>query len=253
MKIILIEDEKLALNKIKRLLSSLGEDFRILAEISSVEEGFQFLESSSFRDADLIFSDIQLSDGLSFQIFEKHPTDTPIVFTTAYDQYALKAIRVSGIDYLLKPFAKEDLKAAVEKYKSFKKRLSHQQESILELLDHFQKSSTEFPNFISYFKNQIIPISSKDVSCFFIKDQLSFALHASQKSPLNETLDAIERRLPKRHFFRANRQHIIRREYIQNIENYFNGKLLVKMESVLIPSVIVSKEKSSLFKKWLEL
>ena len=253
MEIIIIEDEKLALQKIKRLLSSLGENFRILMEITSVEEGLDFFEDNPARQVDLIFSDIQLSDGLSFQIFEKYPTDTPIIFTTAYDEYALEAIRGTGIDYLLKPFAKADLKIAVEKYRNLRKKLSNQQGDILQLLDHFQKTKPEFPNFISYFKDKIIPVSSKEVSCFFIENQLSFALHDSRKSPLNETLDKIERRLPESHFFRANRQHIIRREYIQSIEHYFNGKLLVKLKTNLISSVIISKERSSSFKKWLEL
>ena len=253
MKIIIIEDEKLALQKIKRLLTSLEEDFQILGEIASVEEGFHFFENHTAPQADLIFSDIQLSDGLSFQIFEQYPTNTPIIFITAYDAYALKAIQSTGIDYLLKPFTQADLKTAIEKYKNLRKALSNQQGHILQLLDHFQPNKPEFPHFVSYFKDKIIPISSRDVSCFFIENQLSFALHDSQKSPLNETLDRIEKRLPKSHFFRANRQHIIRREYIQSIEQYFNGKLLVKMKSPLIPSIVISKEKSSSFKKWLEL
>ena len=253
MKIIIIEDEKLALQKIKRLLNSLEEDFQILMEITSVEEGFNFFKNDTTRQADLIFSDIQLSDGLSFQIFEKYPTNTPIIFTTAYDEYALKAIRGTGIDYLLKPFTKADLKIAIKKYKNLKEKLSNQQGNILQLLDHFQNNKPEFPNFISYFKDKIIPISSKEVSCFFIENQLSFALHNSKKSPLNETLDNIQKRLPERYFFRANRQHIIRREYIQSIEHYFNGKLLVTMKTPLLSSIIISKEKSASFKKWLEL
>lgn len=253
MNIILIEDEKLALNKIKRLLNSLEEEFNIIFEITSLEEGFQLLGNNSFEQADLIFSDIQLSDGLSFQLFEKYPTDTPIIFTTAYDEYALEAIRTSGIDYLLKPFTKDDLKAAIEKYKNLRKKFSSQKDNILQLINQFQRSSVEFPNFLTYFKEKIIPINSKEVSCFFIENQMCYALHGTQKSLLNDTLDKVEKRLPTIHFFRANRQHIIRREYIKSIEHSFNGKLLVKMKTAIVPSVVISKEKSASFKKWLEL
>ncbi len=252
MKIIIIEDEKLALHKIKRLLNDLEEDFQILDEITSVAEGYDFFEKNMPVQADLIFSDIQLSDGLSFQIFEKYPMNIPIIFTTAYDEYALKAIRGTGIDYLLKPFTKTDLQSALEKYKNLGKKLANQQGNILQLLDLFQNNKPEFPHFVSYFKDKIIPIDSKDVSCFFIEDQMSFAVHNAHKSPLNETLDKIEKRLPENYFFRANRQHIIRREYIESVENYFNGKLMVKMKIAQTPSVIISKEKSSAFKKWLE-
>ena len=253
MKIIIIEDEKLALQKIKRLLQALEEDFEILVEIGSVEAGLIYLKEATFAQADLIFSDIQLSDGLSFHLFEKYPTHTPIIFTTAYDEYALQAIRTSGIDYLMKPFTKKDLAVAINKYKNFKKKLSNQEENINTLFEYFQNKKPEFPNFVSYFKDKIIPISSKDVSCFYIENQLSFAIHNEQKSPLNETLDAIERRLPKNHFFRANRQHIIRRNYIGVVEQYFNGKLLVQIKSSIVKSVVVSKEKSSIFKQWLSL
>ena len=216
------------------------------------KKAIDFFENQRALQADLIFSDIQLSDGLSFQIFEKYPTNTPVIFTTAYDEYALKAIRGTGIDYLLKPFTKTDLQFAIEKYKSLSKKLANQQGNILQLLNMFQNNKPKFPHFVSYFKNKIIPIDSKDVSCFFIEDQLSFALHNGHKSPLNETLDKIEKRLPESYFFRANRQHIIRREYIESVEHYFNGKLLVKMKRIQTSSIVISKEKSSAFKKWLE-
>lgn len=253
MNIILIEDESLALNKIKRLLKAIRNDFNIIGEIKSVEQGLQFSKERTFNQADLIFSDIQLSDGLSFQIFEKHPTDTPIIFITAYDEYALQAFRVSGIDYLLKPFKKEDLAFAIKKYQNLKQKLSNQPSNLLQLLNHFQGRTNVFPNFISYFKDKIIPINSQEVSCFFIENQMSFALLGTQKKPLNETLDKIEQRLPEYHFFRANRQHIIRRGVIKSIESFFNGKLIVQLESAYIPSVTISKEKSTLFKRWLEL
>ena len=253
MNIIIIEDESLALKKIKRLFNALDMDFSIIAEIKSVEQGLHFSEKDLFKQADLIFSDIQLSDGLSFQIFEKYPTHTPIIFTTAYDEYALKAFQVSGIDYLLKPFQKEDLESAIKKYQNFKSKLSNHQSSILQLLDQFQQSNHVFPNFISYFKDKIIPINSQKVSCFFIENQVVFAIYGTQKSPLNDTLDKIEKRLPEHHFFRANRQHIISRESIKSIEHFFNGKLKVQLNTAFISSVTISKEKSSLFKRWLEL
>ena len=252
MNILIIEDEQLALQKIKRLLKALEEEFHILAEIKSVEEGFHYLESHTFEQADVIFSDIQLSDGLSFQLFEQHPTHTPIIFTTAYDEYALKAFRVSGIDYLLKPFTREDLAAAIHKYQNFKSKLTDQSSGIQQLIHHFQGQVIEFPHFISYYKDQIIPINGEEVMGFFIENQVSYALHGTQKSPLNDPLDKIEKRLPPRHFFRANRQHIIRRELIQRIESYFHGKLIVTLKSPHVPSVIISKEKSPAFKKWLE-
>jgi two-component system, LytTR family, response regulator LytT len=249
--IIIIEDEKLAVTRIKRMLNELEDTFEIVGEIKSVKEGIDWFENNQATTLDLIFSDIQLLDGISFEIFERFSITTPIIFTTAFDEYLLKAFKNYGIEYLLKPFSNKDLTSAIEKFKTLKKGSSQgilfSEEMFRELLKNREK---KFPTLISYSRDKIIPVNTEDVVCFSLSHQSVFAHTESHKWLLNESLNQIEELIPQHHFYRANRQFIIQRKFIKEIENYFGGKLKV-ITTIKHDDILISKDNCKDFKDWL--
>jgi two-component system, LytTR family, response regulator LytT len=176
-KIIIIEDENLAVSRLKRLLNELEDSFEIVAEIKSVKQGQNWFSSMPVVQTDLIFSDIQLLDGISFEIFEKFKISIPIIFTTAFDEYLLKAFKSYGIEYLLKPFSSDDLSSAVEKFKTLKKDVAKVNSFSEDTLKQFIKNieQPQFPTYISYVREKIIPIKSEDIAYFSLNHQSVFA------------------------------------------------------------------------------
>jgi two-component system response regulator LytT len=251
-KIIIIEDENLAVTRIKRMLSELEDTFEIVTEIKSVKEGMEWFEAYENKPLDFILSDIQLLDGISFEIFERFSITTPIIFTTAYDEYLLKAFKNYGIEYLLKPFSNKDLSSAIEKFKSLKKGPSpsfqFSEEMFRELL---KNKENKFPTLISYARDKIIPVKTEEVVYFSLSHQSVFAHSENHKWLLNESLNQIEDLLPRHHFYRANRQFIIQRKYIKEIENYFGGKLKI-LATIKHEDILISKDNCKDFKDWLK-
>lgn len=252
-KIIIIEDENLAISRIKRLLNQLDDTFEIITEIAGVKEGLHWFIANPNTPTDLIFSDIQLLDGLSFEIFEKIKITTPIIFTTAFDEYLLKAFKTYGIEYLLKPFSSDDLTIAVNKFKALQRGTSAQSSIADNRLKEFIKGleQPQFPTFISYSKEKIIPIKSEDIAYFSLEHLSVFAHTANNKWFLTESLNQIQEKLPHHHFYRANRQSIIQRKYIKEIDNYFNGRLKVAL-SIENEEILISKDNCKDFKDWLQ-
>ena len=252
MKVVIIEDESIAIRKLKKLISEINPEIEIIAELESVYDAKKWFQSNSISKIDLLFSDIQLSDGLSFEILEKIDLKLPIIFTTAFDEYALKAFKLNGVDYLLKPIQKEELKQAIDKFESTKKLYSQNQLIDIQLLiNQFKHSSIKFPNFISYQKDKLIPIVCENVAYFYIQNLIVYAVIDKTEYVLDETMDEIEKRLPSQLFFRANRQFIIQKKYILNAEIYFNNRLILRLIVKTPEDIIISREKTSLFKNWL--
>lgn len=263
--IVIIEDETPALNRIKRLLGALVPDANIKAEIRSVEEGRAWFEENTAMGIDLIFSDIHLSDGLAFDIFEDYVITTPIIFTTAFDEYSLKAFSTTGIDYLLKPIDKDKLSEAIEKFRDLQRRFAKSNPTddgtvrtgsdLSQLFSQFQNNgqNDSYPNLLGDFKYKLVPFSSKDVICFIIEQQQCTAVTTSQRYPMSESLEQIGSRLPDYQFFRANRQSLIHRAFIKSVEQYYHGKLLIQMDTKeKFEPIIVSKEKAAAFRQWLQ-
>jgi two-component system LytT family response regulator len=172
MKVIIIEDESIAIRRLRKLVKEINPEIEIIAELESVYEAKKWFNSNSLLEIDLLFSDIQLSDGLSFEIFENLDSKLPIIFTTAYDEYALNAFKLNGVDYLLKPIQKEELKKAIIKFQNVRQHYSNNQMSDIRLLiNQFKNPVVIFPNFLCYQKDKILPISSENVSVFYIKNQ----------------------------------------------------------------------------------
>lgn len=252
MKIVIIEDEGIALRRLRKLLLEVNPSVVIVAELESVQEAREWFRMNGQEPVEIILSDIQLSDGLSFEIFEEIKTNLPVIFTTAYDEYAIRAFKFNGIDYLLKPIVKEELGQALDKFALTKKMYSQDHLSDLhKLINDFRFRPALLPGFISYNKGKLIPVQSESVICFYLRNQIVHAVTDSGEYPLEETLDQVEARLPKDHFFRANRQFIIQRKHIAHAEVYFNNRLVVRLDTKLSEQIIISRDKAPLFKEWL--
>ena len=252
MKIILIEDEGVALRRLRKLIVDLDPAIEIVAELESVLNAKDWFSRNGISDVDLIFSDIQLSDGLSFEIFEPLNLHLPIIFTTAYDEFALRAFKLNGVDYLLKPIQKEEVQRALEKFARTKSGFSHDQLfQLSHLISQMKQTTKASPVFISYIKDQMIPVSSDSVICFYTSSQTVFAMTEQREFVINETLEEIENRLPPDLFFRANRQFIIQKKFVMNAELYFNNRLIVHLSTKTAERIIISREKVNPFKDWL--
>lgn len=252
MKVIIIEDESIALRRLKKLIQEIDPFIEIIAEIESVEDGKKWFQMHATAEIHLVFSDIQLSDGLSFEIFEQTSFNLPVIFTTAYDEYALRAFKLNGIDYLLKPIQKEDIKLALKKLDQTKKLYSKNQiADIQALINQFQNVAIKNPRFISYQREKLIPLDSESIAYFFIQNLIVYAVNEKGEYVLEDTMDDIEKRLPAHLFFRANRQYIIQKKFINNAEIYFNNRLLIHLTLKTPEAIIISREKSALFKNWL--
>jgi DNA-binding LytR/AlgR family response regulator len=250
MKIIIIEDEKPAARLLKRRVEKLG--FEVAEMLHSVEESIIWLKENSAPD--LIFLDIQLSDGLSFEIFNQVEISSAIIFTTAYDEYVLKAFKLNSIDYLLKPVDEEELKFALEK---FEKQFQSSQTSID--IDSIKKlfSTNKTQDFKERYSikigNSIKIIETENIECFFSENKASFIHTKENKNYLVDySLEKIEEQLDPKKFFRINRSQIIRIDSIKEITVYSNSRLKIILQTYNESELIVSREKVTDFKKWLE-
>lgn len=253
MRIVIIEDEKLVAAELLTLLREYLPEAEVETVIDSVEAGKEWFANRAMPD--LIFSDIQLSDGLSFEIFEGRNILAPIIFTTAYDEFALKAFRLNSIDYLLKPIGKAELKRAVDKFRQIHgntnpERLRLQFEQLMHDMRQGKKYKTRFS---AHYGQSIVPINSDKLSGFY-KDELIFLLTRSGEKLISDyhTLDELEELLDPEKFYRANRQFIVFIDAVLGFKTHYTGKLLLQLEGHEGLEIVVSREKASSFKKWFE-
>jgi len=252
MKIILLEDEGIALRRLKKILMEIDPEIEIIAELESVFDAKNWFSQHIGTDTDLIFSDIQLSDGISFEVFESLQTELPIVFTTAYDEFALRAFKLNGVDYLLKPIQKEEVNKALDKFARSRAVYSRDQLSHLnEIIHQLKQPTKDAPVFIAYIKDQMIPVTAASVICFYINNQTVFAMTEQREFVMSESLEEIECRLPGDQFFRANRQFIIQKRFVASAELYFNNRLVVHLLLKAPEKIVISREKCPQFKDWL--
>jgi DNA-binding LytR/AlgR family response regulator len=260
MKILIVEDEALAVEKLQRLLNKYPAEVTIVEVFDSVKKTVQWFEHAT-ELPDLILMDIHLSDGLSFDIFKQVRIKAPVIFVTAYDQYALKAFKANGIDYLLKPIDYDDLKNSLDKFQaqfnqpvaSPAPTVAAQMESLLEHFNHLKKEDYK-ARFLVKAGNKLVPITIDEVA-YFYKDEIVFLLtNGNKKYHVNYSLDELERILDPRLFFRANRQFIVHVQSIESIHPYFKGKLKLQLQPVPTAAneVLVSQEKASKFKDWVD-
>lgn len=247
MKTLIIEDEAPAARKLVKLLEELEPDMEVLDILDSVQEGIEWLTTNEHPD--LIFSDIHLADGESFLIFEEVFPKCPIIFTTAFDQYAIRAFEVNSVDYLLKPFSAEQLKNSLVK---FKERVGSTEHRLQTILDEFSGKKAK-QRFLISKGDSLIPVNSSEIAYVFTEDKsVMIKTFEGNKYFINYTLDEVEQQLDELQFFRLNRQVICNLSSIAKISNYFNGKLKVELKPSYEGELVVSRTKASVFKSWLE-
>jgi DNA-binding LytR/AlgR family response regulator len=255
MKAVIIEDEAINAQELIKKLATVAEDVEVIEVLPSVKAAKRWLMNNT--EPDLLFMDIQLSDGISFEIFDQYKITCPIIFTTAYDEYALRAFKVNSVDYLLKPVNVNELKAALEKCRRLSKDNTRVPADWEELLRTLTGSAERQPmyreKFIVHQRQQWIPVFTKDIA-YFMRDSLNFLItFREEKFYLDfNSLEEIEDIIDPRVFFRANRQCIINTNAIASIRLHDNGKLSLHLKSPLKSVIEVSREKAPSFKRWFE-
>lgn len=251
MKIIIIEDEDLAAERLSELINEIDPSVEILAVLSSVKESVKWLTNNNLPD--LMFVDIQLSDGLSFSIFEAVEINIPIIFTTAYDQYAIKAFKFNSIDYLLKPIRKEELTASLNKYNKVKSSPLFDFE---ELLRQMRPGEVNYKKrFLIQYGQKIKKVEVEEIAYFYAMEKNVFVVtHQNAQYPVDYSLDKLQDMLDPGKFFRINRKIIISMDAIKNLHPWSRSR--IKIDLAPIPpkfiEPLVSVERASDFKAWLD-
>lgn len=250
--IIIVEDEKAAVERLQRMLLKVRPSIHIMAILDSVEDVLEWLEEND--PPDLAFFDIQLSDGISLEIFETTDIGFPVVFTSAYNEYALDAFKAFSIDYLLKPYDAARLEQVFEKYMNFQKVMAGSHESLPALMKGRSFLKNEYQQrFIIRLPEQIKTIEIKEIAYFYIESRLTLMQLKDGKSfPSDYNLEQLEERLNPKEFFRVNRQFLVSYEAIHKMFTYTKSRIILKLKPDTQNEVIVSSEKSAEFKQWLQ-
>ena len=248
MKAIIIEDETAAVNSLKAVLQQNSvTEIEVIAELESIEESVEWFRCSS--QPDIIFMDIHLADGLAFKIFEQVEIAAPVVFTTAYDEYALQAFQVTSIDYLLKPVTLNTLEHALNKFFLFNPA---EREEHIRQTNSAIKNRNEVKKLLIMLADKFYPLSVDDIYYFYTpREKVTAYNFDGKKHPVDRPRDTLGKQLDKRLFFRANRQFIISRKSIKDVNLWLGNRLSVNLLLPVPERIIISKVKTPVFKKWL--
>ena len=246
MKVLIIEDERLNADRLKKLLEDSSHDIELLDICTSVQGSLEWLQKND--KPDLLLLDIQLNDGTGFDVLEKIGTTIPVIFTTAYDQYTLRAFKFHSIDYLLKPIQPEELNAAFDKY-------NLQEKPSTPSIDLGELKSILKGNFKSRFLvkigEQFQTINTADIAYFMSEENCTYMVTSGQKTlPIDYSLEQLATVLDPSLFFRISRKFIVSMPAVKQIHTYFNGRLILKLEPESSEDVIVSRERVNDFKRW---
>ena len=247
MNLVIIEDEKIAADYLEKCIQEYNADFKVVKKLDSVESSVKWLSNNK---ADLLFVDIHLADDISFRIFEHIDIQTPVIFTTAYDQYAIKAFKVNSIDYLLKPIDKTELFNALNKFVQFKNSTPV---DLKLLLEEFKTQKNSFQNrFLVSSGQKLKSLNFDQIAYFFSEQKLTFLVSKDGKHYiLDNSLDKLETLLDPANFFRINRQFIISFSSIKNMFNYSKSRVKLELEPNIEKETVVSVERSAEFRNWL--
>ncbi|WP_075591631.1 LytR/AlgR family response regulator transcription factor [Labilibacter marinus] len=253
--VIIVEDEILSAQMLEGMIQELRPDWVIKGTFDSITETVEWLQNNEHPN--LIFLDIQLSDGLSFSIFEKVKVESGIIFTTAYDEYAVKAFKLNSIDYILKPIKEESLLSAIEKMEKITELFENESSTDInyaELVKGIKEGgSTYRKRFLVSKRDAYFAIPVEDVAYIFFESKMTYAVTFDKKQHIiNFTLDKLEEELDPAQFIRANRQAIVNLKAIHSLENYFGGKLIVKLLPQFDEKFVISRAKATVFKEWLD-
>ena len=251
MNIVIIEDELKTARSLENILRELRPQAKITGPYQSIEEAVEAL--STGPEPDLIFMDIQLADGLSFEIFKSVEIDCPVVFCTAFDEYSLEAFKRNGVDYVLKPFSKEHIAAALSKVDDLKNFF--QQKAIPDLSELLNRMSPQADktSFLVFKHQKYTTVQTAQIAFFYIKNETSMIMcFDGQEFSLTQSLDQIASSVSQKQFFRVNRQYLVNFSAIKEIEHYFMRKLYVKLVIETPEQLLINKEKAGAFLGWME-
>lgn len=247
MRILIVEDETVAYENLADMLADIDPGIEIAGNTESIGQTVVWLEAQP--EPDLIFMDIHLSDGSAFAIFDRIALEVPVIFTTAYDQYAIDAFKVNSIDYLLKPVKSDDLKRALEKFKKWGRQEVGQ---YLSQLARLAATPRYMEKLLIPVKDNLLPVSLKEVSCFYTTNKNTcIYLKNGCSYPYARTLEQINVQLNPADFIRANKQFIVSRDSVKSITIWFDNRLLVTLDVEVPERIYISKNRASEFKSWL--
>ena len=248
MNVLIIEDEILASKQLKQVLDEVG-GFTLLATLDSIRGAVTWFEKN--QQPDILFLDIHLSDGSAFEIFKHVKVTCPILFTTAYDEYALKAFKVNSIDYLLKPIEASDVRGALRKLGELSAN-GMMQKVVNSLINSFSKSSKYRKHFLIPVKgDKLLPVQTADLACFYIDSgTIKAVTYEGKLYSMDYTLDTLAELLDPEYFFRANRQYIISRKAIKDMDLWFNSRLSVNLHVSVPDKIVISRGRIQEFRTW---
>ncbi|MGN6292468.1 MAG: LytR/AlgR family response regulator transcription factor [Chitinophagaceae bacterium] len=257
MKVLIVEDEELAVKKLVKTLTSVDPDAEVVGVADSIMATVKWINSNPLPD--LILMDIELSDGQSFEIFNRVSIKCPVIFTTSYDEYALKAFKVNSVDYLLKPIQKEDLESALEKmhqlksmYKQSGPKADMNIESLVKELQEKLQLKEYRKRFLVRHAQKLVSVDTDEIAYFFSDGRLNFfKTHDNKKFVVDYTMDELEEMLDPRKYFRISRSFYISVDSVEQIHDYFGNRLLLHLRPAVDKESIVSREKVTEFKRWM--
>lgn len=249
MKVLIIEDEQLAVDRLVRMLKKAKQEVEVVDTISTISSSLKWLGENT---CDLIFLDIHLADGLSFEIFDQLQVDVPIIFTTAYDQYAVKAFQVNSVDYLLKPFNQDELQKSLDKYKSLYGHKTASHIDFKALMDMMRQKDPYQSRFLIHSGQKIKSVPTEEAAYFYADSKMVF-LHTFEDRSfvLDYTIDKLELCLNPEAFFRINRQFIVNIKAIREMHAFPKSRVKIEVTPPSKFETIVSIERSAKFKQWL--
>ena len=250
MKAVIVEDELIAAQNLQRVIGQVAADIQVIAVLQSVEESVEWFSLNPAPD--LVFMDIHLADGSSFGIFEKVQIKSPVIFTTAYDEYALKAFEVNSIDYLLKPINTKNFERAIAKFRHLASTNDNTTDSIAKLLASYNKTKDAYKtHFLIPHKDKLIPLPVERIACFYIENKMAKIITTDNETfYMDSPLEDLYLQLDPSEFFRANRQYIVSHKAIKDISIWFGSKLSINLIVTVPEKIIVSKARVAEFKVW---
>lgn len=250
----IIEDEPATARQLKYMLEEQAEvSITVKAMLSDVDEAVDWL-SQHARECQLLFMDIRLANGLSFSIFQKLQISLPVIFVTAYHEYALEAFRANGIDYILKPFSPDDIARALTKFSMLRGTASAAAPpaDLLQALRHLQQQHSYRRSLLVQYRDKLIPLAMNDIHFFYSRNEVLHACTAGgQQYMVEGTLEKMQPALDPDVFFRANRQYIVNRKAISEVNFYFNGRLMLKVLPAPPEPMLISKARAPEFREWM--
>lgn len=256
MQIFIVEDEELAVKKLQKTLQAIDADLEVVGTADSIAASVEWLQSNP--KPDLILMDIELADGQSFEIFNLTEVKSPVIFTTSYDEYALKAFKVNSVDYLLKPVQKDELESAISKFRKMKETFRGEKSGdpqITALVKELQQTlqHKEYrKRFLVKHSQKLMSIEMDKIAYFFSDDRINFfKTYDDKKYVIDYTMDELENMLDPDQYFRVNRSFMVSIKSIDQIHDYFGNRLKLNLKPVIDKEALVSREKVAQFKEWM--